>query len=156
MIKVMQSKCTKGTDQGLERLENELQNLRTVKRAEIAQNLHDTMGDEEDNEHFLALDEKYFVEGRSQEIEALLGNAKLIALGNLNGCVQLGSTIVIRENFMPMETYTIVGSAETNPQAGLISYESPLGRAHIGRRAGESIDVQVPEGKMKFHLVAVG
>ena len=152
----MQSKGKNISAQGFEWFDNELHYLRTVKCAEIAQNFHDTMGDEEDNEQFLALDEKYFVEGRIQEIEILLANVQLIAPGSTNGCAQMGSTVVIRENGTPKETYTIVGSAEANPQEGLISYESPLGRALIGRRADESIDVQVPEGKMKIHLVAVG
>ena len=122
----MQSKGTYITAQGFERFENELHYLRTVKRAEIAQNLLDTTVNEEDKEHFLALDEKHFVEGRIPELGAMLANAKLIALGNLNEWVQLGSTIVVRENFTPMETYKIVGSAEANPQECLISSESLL------------------------------
>ena len=72
IFKVMQSNGTYITALGFEWFENELHYLRTVKRAEIAQNLHDTMGDEEDNEHFFALDEKYFIEGRIQDLELLL------------------------------------------------------------------------------------
>ena len=108
IFKVMQSNGTYITALGFEWFENELHYLRTVKRAEIAQNLHDTMGDEEDNEHFFALDEKYFIEGRIPELEAMLANAILIALGNLNEWVQLGSSIVVRENFTPMETYKLL------------------------------------------------
>jgi len=138
----MQFKDTSITTQGFEWFENELHYLRTVKRAEIAQNLLDRTVNEEDKEHFLAVDEKQFVEGRIPEFEAMLANAKLIALGNLNEWVQLESTIVVRENFTPMETSKkIVGSAEANPQEALISCESLLLRNRIGRRAGESIDV---------------
>jgi len=67
----------------------------------------------------------------------------------------MGSTVVIRENGTPMENYTIVGSAEANPQEGLISNESPLGRVLISRRAGEEVDVKTPVGNKKIRLVAV-
>jgi transcription elongation factor GreA len=67
----------------------------------------------------------------------------------------MGSTVVIRENGTPMETYTIVGSAEANPREGLISDESPLGKALIGRSAGEDIEIETPGGKVKVRLVAV-
>lgn len=151
----MTSKITYMTIQGLERLENELHYLRTVKRAELAENLRDTLGDEEDNEYLLALDEQAFVEGRIQDLELLLANVQLIEPGHSNGVVQMGSTVLIRENGTPLETFTIVGSAEANPQAGFISNESPLGRALIGHRAGEEIKVRTPEGEMQVHLVAV-
>lgn len=151
----MRSTITYITSQGLERLENELHYLRTVKRAELAENLRDTLGDEEDNEYLLALDEQAFVEGRIQELELLLANVQLIEPGHSNGYVQMGSTVFIRENGTPMETFTIVGSAEADPQAGFISNESPLGRALIGHRAGEEVNVMTPGGQMKVHLVAV-
>ena len=84
-----------------------------------------------------------------------MANVRLIAPGNSNGYVQMGSTVVIRENGTPMENYTIVGSAEANPQEGLISNESPLGRVLISRRAGEEVDVKTPVGNKKIRLVAV-
>jgi transcription elongation factor GreA len=151
----MTPKVTYITSLGLERLENELYHLRTVKRAALAQHLGDTTGDEEDNEHLLALEEQSFVEGRIQEIERLLANFQLIKPGSTNGCAQMGSTVVIRENATPIETYTIVGSTEANPQEGLISNESPLGMVLIGHRAGEDVDVKTPGGNMKIHVVAV-
>jgi transcription elongation factor GreA len=151
----MKTKFTFVTAQGLKRLEEELHYLRTVKRAEIAQNLHDTVGDEEDNEYMLALDERSFIEGRIQEIERLLANVRVIGPGNSNGYVQMGSTVVVREDGTPIETYMIVGSPEANPREGFISDESPLGKALIGHRAGEDVEVDIPGGKMKYRLIAV-
>ena len=151
----MKSRVTYVTAQGLERLEEELHYLRTVKRAELAQQLADTIGDEEDNEYLLALDEQSFIEGRIQDLEALLANVQIIEPGNSNGNVQLGSRVLIREDGTPMESFTIVGSAEADPRHGLISNESPIGRALIGRSAGEVIDVETPGGNMKVKLVAI-
>ena len=151
----MKTKVTYVTAQGLERLETELHDLKTVKRTALAQLLCDTAGEEEDNEHLLALEEQAFVEGRIHELEILLANVKLIQPGSPDGCARMGSTIGIQENGTPIETYTIVGSAEANPKLGLISDESPIGRALIGRRAGEEVDIVTPGGKMKVRLVAV-
>ena len=103
----MTSKITYMTFQGLERLENELHYLRTVKRAELAENLRDTLGDEEDNEYLLALDEQAFVEGRIQDLELLLANVQLIESGHSNGVVQMGSTVLIRENGTPFQRIVI-------------------------------------------------
>jgi transcription elongation factor GreA len=149
------AKVTYVTAQGLERLEDELHYLKTVRRVELAQLLADTMGDEEDNEHLLAQDEQAFVEGRIQELVNLLTNIQLIQPDNANGCVQMGSTVIIRENGTPIETYTIVGSAEANPREGLISNESPLGKALIGRKAGEDVEIMTPGGEIIVRLVAV-
>jgi transcription elongation factor GreA len=151
----MDHKITYVTAKGLERLENELLYLKTVKRAELAQHLRDTTGDEEDNEHLLALEEQAFVEGRIQELVHLLTNVQLIHPGSINGYAQMGRTVVIRENGTPLETYTIVGSAEANPKEGLISNESPLGKALIGRKAGEDVEIMTPGGEIIVRLVAV-
>ena len=114
------------------------------------------MGDCEDNEYLIALDEQAFVEGRIRQLENLLCNVKVIQPGqNHNGVVDLGSTVVIRDNNFETETYTIVGSAEADPQNGLISNVSPLGKALLGSKAGVDIQYKTPGGLLNFRVLAV-
>ncbi len=148
-------KVTFITAKGLAKLESELDHLRTFRRKEIAQQLQDTMGEAEEPEYLIALDEQAFNEGRIRELERLLANYQVIEPGHSNGLVQVGNTVVIRENGMEAETYTIVGTAETDPEKGFISNESPLGKALLGSRVGDDIEINAPGGLLKFRVVAV-
>jgi transcription elongation factor GreA len=156
MKQISSEKVTYITPKGLEKLKNELEHLRTVKRREIADNLQETMGDVEDNEYLIALDEQAFVEGRIKQLEKLLCNAKVIQPGQQNnGIVDLGSTVVIRAGGTDAETYTIVGVAEADPTTGFISNESPLGKALLGSKVGDDLEVKAPAGLLNYRVLAV-
>ena len=149
-------KITYITQKGLDKLEIELTNLRTEKRQEISKNLQETMGGIDDNEYLLVLEEQAFVEGRIQQLEMLLRNVKVIEQGqNKSGVVDLGSTVVLRDHHMESETYTIVGSAEANPQKGMISNVSPLGKALLGKKVGEDIEIKTPSGLLNYRVCAI-
>ena len=147
------------TREGYQKLQEELDHLRTVRRQEVAQRLHEAMeGGEliEDAEYEAAKNEQAFVEGRIQELEILLANARVIQeTGNLE-VVQVGATVTIQEEGNSEESYTIVGPAEANPRNGRISNESPLGRALMDHRPGDSVRVDAPGGSFSVRIVKVG
>ena len=156
MDQISSDKVTYVTPKGLEKLKKELSYLRTDRRREIANNLQETKGDVEDNEYLMALDEQAFVEGRIRQLEQLLCNVKVIQPGQQhNGIVDLGSTVVLREGDIDAETYTIVGAAEADPTMGFISNESPLGKALLGTKVGDDLEVKAPAGLLKFRVLAV-
>ena len=156
MIKKSSEKITYVTPKGLEKLEAELLYLRTEKRREIANYLQETMGDVEDSEYMIAMEEQAFVEGRISQLEDLLSNVKVIEPGQKStGVVDLGSTAVIREGDNDAETFTIVGAAEADPKKGLISNESPLGKALMGSKVGDDISFKAPAGTLKFRVLAI-
>jgi len=145
------------TKDGFQKLQEELDYLRTVKRQEVADRLHEAMeGGEliENAEYEAAKNEQAFVEGRIQEVDVILATAHLIEEnGKTGGIVQIGSTVTIVEDDAPAETYTIVGAAEANPREGKISNESPIGKAVIGHKAGEVLTVDAPGGHFKVKIV---
>jgi transcription elongation factor GreA len=146
------------TPDGLKKLEEELEQLRTVKRAEVAQRLHEAMeGGEliENAEYEAAKNEQAFVEGRILELEHMLAQAKVIEPGQTGGFVRIGSTVIVREGSGPKETYTIVGSAEASPKEGLISNESPLGQALLDHQVGDTVEVHAPAGVLRYKIVEV-
>ena len=146
------------TPEGLKKLEDELEHLRTVKRQEVAQRLHEAMEDGElieNAEYEAAKNEQAFVEGRILELEHMLAQAQVIEPGKSTGVVGIGSTVVIQEDGKPAETYTIVGAAEANPRDGLISNESPLGQALLDHKPGDDVDVRAPAGTLRFRIVKI-
>jgi transcription elongation factor GreA len=146
------------TKQGYQKLQDELEYLRTIKRHEVAERLHEAMeGGEliEDAEYEAAKNEQAFVEGRIQELEMLLANARVIEETAKEDHVQVGSTVTIREGNNPEEIYTIVGPAEASPRDGRISNESPLGRALMDHHPGDEIRVDAPGGSFTVNLIKV-
>lgn len=146
------------TPEGLKKHEEELENLRTVRRAEVAKRLHEAMeGGEliENAEYEAAKNEQAFVEGRILELEDMLSRVKLIESGEADGHVRIGSTVTIKEGRSKAETYTIVGAAEANPKEGLISNESPLGQALLDKAVGDEVEVKAPSGVLKFKITKV-
>ena len=148
------------TKDGFQKLQEELDHLRTTKRQEVAARLHEAMeGGEliENAEYEAAKNEQAFVEGRIQELEMLLATARVIEdNGNeKTGLVQVGSKVTIKEQTFEAETYVIVGAAEANPREGKISNESPIGKAIIGHRAGEEVVVETPGGTYKVKIMKV-
>lgn len=149
------------TKEGFEKLQDELDYLRTVKRQEVADRLHEAMeGGEliENAEYEAAKNEQAFVEGRIQELEILLATARVIEDDKRRKAdvIQVGSTVTIQEDGYEEETYTIVGAAEANPRDGKISNESPIGKAILNHRAGEDVQVETPDGSYSVRIVKIG
>ena len=149
------------TKEGFEKLQDELDYLRTVKRQEVADRLHEAMeGGEliENAEYEAAKNEQAFVEGRIQELEILLATARVIEddKKRRSDAVQVGSTVTIQEDGYEEETYTIVGAAEANPREGKISNESPIGKAILNHRAGDEVQVEAPDGSYKVRIIKIG
>ena len=149
------------TKEGFEKHQEELDYLRTAKRQEVADRLHEAMeGGEliENAEYEAAKNEQAFVEGRIQELEMLLATARVIENDKKKKAdtVQVGSTVTIKENGSSNETYTIVGAAEANPREGKISNESPMGKAILNHRAGDEVQVETPDGSYQVRIVKIG
>lgn len=149
------------TKEGFEKLQDELDYLRTAKRQEVADRLHEAMeGGEliENAEYEAAKNEQAFVEGRIQELEMLLATARVIENDKKKkvDTIQVGATVTIQEDGFEEETYTIVGAAEANPREGKISNESPMGKAILNHRAGDEVQVETPDGFYKVRIVKIG
>jgi transcription elongation factor GreA len=146
------------THEGHQKLEQDLDHLRAVRRQEIAQRLHRALaeGDLLENAELEdARNEQAFVEGRILMLESMLGNAVIIEEEGPRETVGLGSRVTVTEGDEPPETYHIVGSAEADPAKGLISNESPLGQALMGRKVGETAEVDAPDGALVFKIVGI-
>ncbi len=146
------------TKKGRKKLEEELTFLQDTKRQEVAIRLHEAMEDGElieNAEYEAAKNEQAFIEGRILEIEHMLSSAQEIKRRRSNDMVRIGSTVEVREDGSPVETYTIVGIAEANPKDGLISNESPLGRALLQGKTGDKIKVKAPAGELNFKIVKI-
>lgn len=146
------------TQDGYKKLQEELDYLRKTKRQEVAERLHEAMeGGEmiEDAEYEAAKNEQAFVEGRIQELEALLANARVIDDNHKSDVIQVGSKVTIQEDSNDSEVYRIVGPAEASPRDGLISNESPLGRALMEHRAGDLVRVEAPGGSFTVRVIKV-
>lgn len=145
------------TREGLEKLENELEELKIVKRKEIAERIRQALdfGDiSENSEYDQAKNEQAKLEERIAKIEFILRNGKLIEEEDIpTEIVGIGSKVVVLDiEYNEEMEYTIVGSAEANPYDGKISNESPVGRAILGSKPGQVIDVNVPDGVLKYQI----
>jgi transcription elongation factor GreA len=149
------------TPEGLKKLEEELNFLRTTRRAQVADRLHQALAGEggelsENAEYEDAKNEQAFVEGRIATLEAMLSNVTLIHPDEGHkGVVALGSKITVKEDGNTPEEYQIVGSAEADPRSNRISNESPLGKALLGRRVGDEVKVNAPAGTLSFRIMAI-
>jgi transcription elongation factor GreA len=148
------------TKEGKEKLEQELEYLKTVKRKEVVERIKIARGFgdlSENSEYDAAKDEQAFVEARIQTLENMIRNAKIIEEDTENpDVVSLGKSVTFIE--LPdgeEETYTIVGSAEADPFEGKISNDSPIAKSLLGKRVGEEVTVQTPGGEMLVKIVAV-
>jgi len=147
------------THEGFERLQKELDYLRTEKRNEVAIRLRNALEDGElieNAELEAAKNEQSFVEGRIKELEMLLSNAHLIEEGKHSDTIQVGSRVKVKEEGYDTEEYVIVGAAEADPRLGRISNESPLGKALLNKKAGDKVKVEAPGGEFEIDIVSVG
>jgi len=148
------------TYEGLEKLENELEYLKTVARKEIAEKIKQALsfGDlSENSEYDEVKNEQAKMEGRIVQIEKMLKNAKVIDEDDVTtDAVSLGSkvTVLDMENKEEIE-YIIVGSTEANPMELKISDESPIGNALMGKKVGDILKVTVPLGLVKFKILKI-
>jgi transcription elongation factor GreA len=147
------------TPEGLTALHAELDELTNRRRPEVIQRIKSAreLGDLSENADYeAARKEQSFLEGRVQQLEQMIKYAVMIEASHEGGSeVVLGSTVVIETDRHGEETFTIVGSAETDAAAGKISFTSPIGRALLGRHPGETIRVQVPAGTLDYKVVEV-
>jgi transcription elongation factor GreA len=143
--------------EGLKKLEAELEELRTSKRAEVAERIHNAMefGDfSENSELEQAKNDQAFLEGRIQSLEQMLKRAVVIDQNGHHDLVEVGSKVTVESDGERSE-YVIVGSAEAAPGEGRISNESPVGRALIGHKAGETVKLTVPAGTIQMRILGV-
>ena len=156
----MQDKVVYLTPEGKQRFAAELHELLTVRRHEVeeqirrAKEFSDTVDNAEYDE---AKTEQAFVEGRIQELERLLASAKVIEepTSGKNDFVRMGSHIKVVDNEGEEETYYLVGSSEADPRRGLISNESPIGRALIGKKMGDEVTVVAPAGSFTLKILEI-
>lgn len=148
------------TYEGVKKLEEELEFLKTVKRKEITQKIKVALsfGDlSENSEYDEAKNEQAFVEGRIIQLENMLKNATIVDENEMPAdTVNVGSIVKVKDfQFNDEEEFWIVGSAEADPIENKISNESPVGKALIGKKAGEEVEVVVPDGISKYEIISV-
>jgi transcription elongation factor GreA len=146
------------TPRGLERLEQELEQLRMDKRREIARRLHDVIEDGEidENAAYEALKiEQGFIEGRIAELEGLLARARIVQPCEDPAMVSIGSLVEVQAPDGVVEQFMIVGVSEADPRNGCISYASPLGKALLNRVCGEEISFSTPDGLKHYRILSV-
>jgi len=143
--------------EGIRKLEAELAELRTVKRQEVADRIHAAMefGDYSENSELeQAKNDQAFLEGRILTLEQMVKNAVLIDENGHHEMVEVGSHVTLDFDGETVE-YVIVGSAEAAPAEGRISNESPVGKALLGHRKGDTVSVAVPKGAVQMKVLAV-
>ncbi len=156
----MAEKAVPMTKDGIERLKKELEHLRDVRRHEVADRIHDSKelsSAQNNSEYEEAKNEQAFVEGRILTLQHLLQNASLIdeeAAHNASQ-VQVGSKVGADGEDGGKVEYTIVGAAEAQPTKGLISNESPVGRALLGKRVGDEVQISVPKGVHRLTITRI-
>ena len=146
------------TADGLAALEVELEELTTQHRPEVIARIKAAreLGDLSENADYeAARKEQSFLEGRILQVEQMIKYAELIDGPSEGSGVALGSTVVVETDRHGEETFTVVGSAEADAAAGKISFTSPIGRALMGRHAGETVHVQAPAGTMELRILKV-
>lgn len=148
------------TDEGLKKLEQELEDLKTNKRKEIAEKIKVALsfGDlSENSEYDEAKNEQAIIEGRIAEIEAQLKNVRVLDESELSdGSVHVGSKVdVLNAATKKTATYRIVGSTESDPMSGKISDESPVGKALLGHVVGDVVEVEIPAGIINYEITAI-
>ena len=147
------------TQEGYEDLQQELNEIITVKRPGVIQTIREArqLGDLSENfDYEDAKRAQALLEVRVKELKAILAHATIIKKAGSNGCVDIGSKVVVKSLDDGLEDeYTIVGPAESSPSDGKISHESCVGRELIGRKIGDEVRVEVPSGVIRYKVVSV-
>jgi transcription elongation factor GreA len=148
------------TQDGLKRLEDELENLKSVKRREVAERIKVAIGYgdiSENSEYEDAKNEQAFIEGRILTLEKMLRNARIISNDDIDtDTVGVGVTVIVEDlEFGDKMEYVIVGTAESDPLQNKISNESPVGKAILGKQKGAVVDVAVPAGTIQYKILDI-
>jgi transcription elongation factor GreA len=144
------------TESGLEEIRQELEELKQ-RRGDVAERLKTAKeeGDLSENADYdAALEEQEYVEGRINEIEDIILNASIINAPQKKDVVELGNTVELKDDGETY-TYTVVGSLESDPVAGKISEESPIGQALIGAKTGDTVTIQTPGGERECEVTNI-
>ncbi|MDY6911870.1 MAG: transcription elongation factor GreA [Chloroflexota bacterium] len=147
------------TAEGLEKLKSELEHLLENRRPEVLERLQRAkeLGDTADNpEYEEAKNEQAFVEGRIMELERLIKDAEVMPdVKTRSTYVKFGYKVTLLTEDGEEKKYTIVGKPESNPSEGLISNESPVGKALLGKHSGDEVEIEVPKGLIKLKILSV-
>ncbi|MFD2671505.1 transcription elongation factor GreA [Marinicrinis sediminis] len=148
------------TQDGLKKLEEELENLKSVKRREVAERIKIAIGYgdiSENSEYEDAKNEQAFIEGRIITLEKMLRNARIINNEDVDtNTVSIGSKVILQDiEFGDEVEYTIVGTAESDPSQNKISNESPVGKSILGKSKGATVDVNVPAGVIQYKILDI-
>src|SRR5918995_6303027 len=156
----MAEKAVPMTKDGIQRVEKELEHLRSVRRPEVAERIHaakELASAQNNAEYEEAKNEQAFVEGRIMTLEHLLQNATVIDEEAAHHAtrIQLGSKVKLEDGDGKAMEYTIVGAAEARPTEGMISNESPVGRSLLGKRVGDEVQILVPRGVLRLTVTGI-
>jgi transcription elongation factor GreA len=148
------------TQEGLRKLEDELEHLKSVKRREVAERIKVAIGYgdiSENSEYEDAKNEQAFIEGRIITLEKMLRNARIINNDEVDtNTVSIGAKVTLRDiEFGEDIEYTIVGTAESDPSQNKISNESPVGKAILGKKKNAKVDVNVPAGIIQYKIIDI-
>ena len=145
------------TSKGIKKLKEQLKELKTIKRKEIAQKLKEasSFGDLSENAAYHeAKESQVILEGKILELERLIKNAVIIEKKEKTGWVQIGSKVFVNSENKE-QIFKIVGANESNPSQGEISYDSPLGRVFLDKPEGAVVEVEIPKGKIKYKILKI-
>lgn len=146
------------TAEGAARLKSELADLKGSRRDELAKRLRHAIqqGDLSENADYIAAkEEQAFLEGRIQELETILLQAKIVDAPSGSGEVVVGSTVVVSLDGGESTTYQLVGMKEADPRRGKVSHESPIGQALLGKRVGDTAVAQTPGGPLPLKVIEI-
>ena len=146
------------TPEGEAKLKAELAELKGPRREDLALRLRSAiqMGDLSENaDYHKAKEDQAFLEGRIQEIEAILHNSVIIEENMNKDVVMIGSRVTLQEEGSPPETYHLVGPTEADPRSGKISHESPIGRALMDKKVGAEAEAETPGGKIRIKILKI-
>jgi transcription elongation factor GreA len=150
------------TEEGYAKLEQELEHLKAVRRPQVAERIRqakELASTQNNAEYDDAKNEQAFVEGRILTLEKMIQDATIIDEEQAHHAtqVQIGSDVTVSEGHgKKQQTFTIVGSAEADPKQGKISNESPVGRALLGKRVGDEVQVAAPKGVLRYTVTKIG
>ncbi|MSQ31148.1 MAG: transcription elongation factor GreA [Dehalococcoidia bacterium] len=148
------------TREGLTKLERELEELRTVRRAEVAAAIREAQElgpDQLDAQYEDAKNQQAFLEGRIAEIERALENVQIIDVASVakSKLVQVGSTVTVKQTSGKSQKYQLVGPTEADPTQGRISHKSPVGRALLGKKRGDTVTIKAPAGDVELTITTI-
>jgi transcription elongation factor GreA len=143
------------TQDGYDRLCRELQTLTTTGRHELEQRLREARADGGDAALTDALEQHVLLEQRIRALQERLAGARVVEPGSAGGAARVGTRVGVRTSEGDVHHYALVGAGEADPARGHISIASPVGKAIMGRRAGEQVEVETPRRRATFELVSV-